>query len=161
MTQPNWQTFINVCQEVLGYSPTRGLDICSISIDKPSAYLGCLDLENNPLENFRHGYRALMHFFASFIIKGDIKLVNQLYEFTSLNYMIRKREGSDIYLIIATANMSDWKATILRCCCLDIPTEIRAMMNRCHIHFREEGFAQIWDGYISQNVGDGTYTLTR
>jgi hypothetical protein len=160
MTKPNWQTFVGMCKDVLGYSPTRGIDEQHLDIEKPSAYLACLDMENKPLEALRGGYIPHQHVHASFIVKGDIKLVHQLYEMPMLHYFI-KFDKVDTFLIVVTANMFDWKSAILLGCSSAAPTELRAMMNRCHVYFREEGFGQMWDGYVSKSLDDGTYMLTR
>ena len=69
ITQVHWPTFIQTCQEQLGYSPTRNLDTLGLDIKSPSAFLGCLDFANDVKGQLhgKRGYESWSHFHVSFI----------------------------------------------------------------------------------------------
>ena len=68
----NWPLFIEVCQEHLGYSPTRGLDesVCPYDIKHPLAWLSCLPMNNKPMLNMQSDF-ASYHYHVSVVT--DIK----------------------------------------------------------------------------------------
>ncbi len=57
----DWKIYIELCQEFLGESPTRGIDAAGIKIDNPTAFLKTLDFTNTPLNaiNQEHLYKHL------------------------------------------------------------------------------------------------------
>lgn len=62
LTKTDWNTYIKVCTEHLGYSPTRGIDESKITTDQHQAFLNTLDLKNEPdvavsdVKNFKHTF---------------------------------------------------------------------------------------------------------
>jgi len=48
-TAVNWDVFSQAAKEVLEVSPTKGLDTNKIDPDTPSAFLACLDFNNDPV----------------------------------------------------------------------------------------------------------------
>ena len=164
MTQVHWPTFIKVCQEELGYSPTRGLDEVGIKPDAPCAFLAAIGMDNKPLKQLRFGHQigtAWKHVRASFIAVAPQKVLCQLDNYTDLQITGNKIEESSDYLIIMTGSMRDWRDAIIMCCRTDsrIHKEIREMMNFCLVYFQESGFREVWHDCEKIGLEDGTFII--
>jgi len=158
ITQVSWQTFIQVCQETLGFSPTRGLDKQGLSVEKPSAFLACLDLENKPLDNLRNRLSLTFeHFSVSFIIKGNEKLLKQI-AFLGTLHIVHKQQNDD-FLIIVSGTMDKWYSTVLRACQEHRPKELRWVFNVIFAFFKDAGFGDVWHGKERKTLPDNTFVF--
>jgi len=159
-TQVSWRAFIDMCQEVLGFSPTRGLDEQGMSVENPAAFLGCLSLDNKPLENLRTGIfrnNTWRHYCLSFIIKADMKLYSQIVELGILHIVHKRRD--DDFIIIISGDIFQWKMAVLCACDRDRRKEIRFAFNVIYTHLKSGGFGPIWHSYETQQLSDNTFTI--
>ena len=102
LTHPDWKTFIKVCQEHLGYSPTRGLDDQDMKPKDPASFLACLTMDNKPLENLRHGGTTnytFHHVMFSFLAILDKKAVDALYYNIDLEIHCKANEDGEYITI--------------------------------------------------------------
>jgi len=164
MTQVHWPTFIKVCQEELGYSPTRGLDEVGIKPDAPCAFLAAIGMDNDPINQLRFGHHtgtAWKHVSASFIATVSQKVLYQLDNYTDLQISGNKIAESNDYLIIATGSIREWRDAVIRCCRIDskLHKEIREMMNYVLVYFQESGFREVWHDCEKIGLEDGTFRV--
>jgi hypothetical protein len=164
ITQAHFPTLIKVCQDELGYSPTRGLDVIGINTDSPSAYLACIGLDNKPLDQLRTGHNrhtAWKHASVSFIAITKAKLVIQLTSICGFHVLPKGIPDSDDYLIIITGNMCQWREGIIKGCRFKdrLYKDLRVMMNYCLVYLQEAGFREIWHDCEKQSLEDGTFIL--
>lgn len=161
MTQVDWPTFIKVCQEYFGSSPTRGIDESNIEIKSPSAFLACLSLDNDPINQLRHGWRmggSFEHVSFAFIFALTKTLVTTLAVDTELNMSIYEVQDSDEIITLVSGSMKTWRDEIIKWCTPKTNKHLRKIMNICYIHFKNSGFHEIWCGY-EQTVLDETFIL--
>jgi hypothetical protein len=154
--QTNWQAFIGACQAVLGYSPTRGLDEGIFpKHNDPPAFLGCLDLENKPLEALQKR-ELYKHVSLSFI--GDFSNTEILYltKYTNLN--IYYRGLYDEHIGILSGTLDQWLDSILIGCSARVEKPMREIMNETYDQFCVLGFKSIFKTRKKQYV-DGTFIL--
>ena len=159
-TQPNWDSFIKVCQEVLGYSPTRGLDAEGIKVDSPSSFLGCLDLENQPKFSLRTGrYRnnTFRHVHAGFIVIGQEEWVTEFACCTSLD--ISHKPNHKKCIIILSGTMEQWYDAIITCSSRLRSKEIRETINIIQKYFERGGFNELWSKHEKLYLADETFVL--
>jgi hypothetical protein len=173
ITQVHWPTLIKVCQEELGYSPTRGLDEMGIKPDAPSAFLGCINLDNQPLKQLRYGHyygTAWKHVSASFIAVADAKVIVQITGICGLHVLpkripvLPKRiPDSDDFIIIITGNMCQWRNAILKGCRSQdrIYKPLREAMNFCLVYLQEAGFREVWHDCEKIGLGDNTFIVKK
>ena len=160
ITTPEWPTFINICQEELGYSPTRGIDSIGIKPDAPCAFLASLDMRNQPLLALRFENKAWNHFHASFIAVGSDTLLIEILVNTNLKVLYTQTENNTL-LIILTGSILDWHDAIIKMSGPSINKEVSAVMNNCLVHLQEAGFRELWNEYDKIQLEDGTLTLRR
>lgn len=67
LTKTDWNTYIKVCTEHLGESPTRGIDQVKIMTDMHPAFISTLDLNNHP-EDAIKDIKNYKHTFLSFLV---------------------------------------------------------------------------------------------
>jgi len=159
ITQVEWSVFIDVCQRHLGISPSRGIDGCHLDIKDPAAYLGSLDMENNPLEALRDLFNPAHHHFSiSFIAVLDLEVCGQLLN-TGLKVLWKNGNRKQIYVCILSGSMDQWYLAIINGCRERATYELRWVMNRVLAHLERAGFREIFSRYSKHTQPDGTFIL--
>ena len=160
-THPDWATFIKVCQEHLGYSPTRGLDNQGMQPKDPASFLACLPMNNEPLQNLRIGihYSGIFkHVTFSFLAVLDKKAVDALYYNLDLEIFCKANE-EDEFITVISGTMTKWYHAILRGCMEVAPKAARKVMNKCYNFFRQTGYRELWTSFSERELEDGTFIL--
>lgn len=109
ITQGDLQTLIRVCNDVLGQSPTRGLDQCHLKKTDPAAFLSVLTMDNKPLDTLRHGGKEssiFQHYSISFIAVVDAEILIELQNKTKLH--IYSRKGRKAYVALLSGTVDVW-----------------------------------------------------
>ena len=156
ITQVEWSVFVDVCKRILGISPTRGLDACGLDIKDPAAYLGCLNLDNDPLAAFRCRDPAFRHFNISFIAVLDEESLLLL---NSTDLTVTSKKGRRDFVVILSANMDTWYRTIRYACRPERDYAIRAVMCIILALLQSAGFRHIFSDLSKTPLQDGTFTL--
>lgn len=157
----NWPEYIKLCEETLGFSPTRGLDEARLDIKSPAAYLATLDLENKPLEQLgsgRYTSNSFDQMFFAFILQADDFLLMEIYKECSRLKILSKR-GKRQNLVIISGTMSEWHDNIIACHNERVSTEIREVANRCLDIFEQSGFKEVWSRWRRVMLKDSTFIL--
>ena len=157
VTRPDWEIYIKMVQETLGFSPSTGLGETYIKIESPAAYLATLDLENHPLAHLRKGHfinSTFEHFSFSFICALEPSLVCDLVtKFSNLHFICKK--GRKEFLVIVTATMADWYVAVRRGLNVSQETEIREFFHNLYALFSLYGFQEIWSDSAKSQGKDG------
>lgn len=160
VTRPDWEIYIKMVQETLGFSPSSGLGETYIKIESPAAYLATLDLSNRPLQQLRRGHfinSTFEHFSMSFICSLESDLVTALlHRFSNLNFLVSK--GRKEYLVIVTATMADWYVAIRRGLNVSQDEDIRQFFHNLYALFTLYGFQDVWSDLEKSQGRDG-YTV--
>ncbi len=162
-THPDWPTFIKVCQEHLGYSPTRGIDDQGIAPKDPASFLACLPMDNQPLKNLRTGITSnytFHHVMFSFIAILDKKAVDALYYHIDLEIHCKPNEDEE-YVTVISGTMDKWYHAVVKGCTEHSPRSARKVMNACFNFFRQIGYRELWTGFIEKELTDGTFIIWR
>jgi len=158
LMQINWQEFIEITRETLGYSPTRGLDACvSPTHRDPAAYVACLDLRNKPLEALRTGrVRGLFrHYFMTFMFTIGELTVRNITDQTNLA-LHTIESGRNELLVTASGTLEQWHDGILAGCREENLWEYRALMNNIYTTMLVAGFREAFP-YRKIMYHDGTF----
>jgi hypothetical protein len=99
--QCNWSELIRICQEQLGYSPTRVLDSSSIDIKSAQAFPNVLTLDNKLLSNLKQA--SLSHVFIGFVTDMDLATANE-FSLVVRNTVTNKSRN----LTILSAALNTW-----------------------------------------------------
>ena len=164
ITQVNWPVFIKTCQDVLDYSPTRGLDNSGIKPDAPCAFLACIGIDNDPLNQLRFGHitgKGWKHIHASFIAVISLKTLSQISNLSDLTVTIKKTDDNGDYLIIVSGDIRQWRDTVIKGCRLHDKQhkQLRELMNYCLVYFQESGFREVWHDCEKIGLEDGTFVV--
>jgi len=154
-TNVSWETFISVCKEKLGISPTRGLDKQGLSVELPASFMMSLMMDNDPrflgLES-----RQYEHMSASFIIEAPTATLNEISRESQLAVFIKPLEEGALAIVSGT--LDKWRPAIIH---VNKTKKCRWVMNRCYLYFREAGFQELWKGYSSTMGSDDTFRLEK
>ena len=158
-TYPDWTEYIRLCQENMGFSPTRGLDVDGLDPKMPNAFLATLDLKNQPLKSLREGYvtnPAFRHVSFTFLCIVD-KDVMQFFQPLGLEVMHYEKNRRN--MLIVSGTMEQWSIAMLRACSPEADLEIRHIFNSIFDSFKLMGFRDIWYGCQERDNFDRTFTL--
>ncbi len=158
-TQVDWRVFIDLCQNTLGYSPSRGVDKSYLDIKDPAAYIGSLNLENDPLKALREGGSIFQHFSMTFIADIDEAALLSLQRRSRL-IAFSKEYKRDRYLTILTGNMEQWLTSIVEACSRDTEYHYRWIMSRVLEYLQQTGLKEIFSSYTKEDLQDETCILT-
>ena len=104
--QTNWREFIEMSQDILGLSPTRGLDEGLFpKHNDPAAILACLDFENKPQEAMLKA-ELHKHFFMSMIGELNKDEILLLTKYTNLSIYHKGRH--ERFIVIASGTLNVW-----------------------------------------------------
>lgn len=160
VTRPDWEVYIKIVQETLGFSPTVGLGKTFIKMDSPVAYLATLDFENHPLQHLRKGYfynSTFEHFSISFICSLEASLVASLLtRFSNLNFLVKK--GEKEWLVIITATMAEWYLAVRRGLGVTQEKDIHEFFHNLYALFCLLGFQEVW-GEIEKSQSTAGFTV--
>ena len=159
-TITDWPTFIEACQEHLGYSPTRGLDAIGLSPKDPKAYLACLNLENDALKSLKD-QKAYKHIFYSFITVADSLLLIDISSYTDLSILSKATKKHDQFLVIVSGTLFQWQHAIIDTCTFTSSKETRSFSNRCLQWLEAGGCKDAWAEYKKFTLADGTICLQK
>jgi hypothetical protein len=162
MTRVAWGDYIEFVKDILGYSPTRGLDDAGINPAEPQAYLATLNLENKPNKQLSNYDDSWEHVHCSFMACMPKSLVIHFYQ-AAPKYKIKLYNipDDDNLLILMTANIISWKETIIYGCRRKIGKKIRIIYNQIMQYLEQAGFKMIWSDFEKQDIFDGTFILRR
>lgn len=141
LTSVDWKSFIEETQELLGYSPTRGLDECTINIADAQSFLSCLNLENKPKQALMDGGQHFKHVHVTFMGGIDSDLLVEILSKTSLSILTRERKKD--YVCIITGSVQDYHDAILMSGSdgyLDFTTSVL-------LHLEKGGFKDVFQKY--------------
>lgn len=159
-TTVDWSTMIAMTQNVLGDSPTRGLDSCGISTDKPAAFSACLGFDNDPLGTLRNNRHVLEHSMASFLAVLESETLLEISGLSRLRIIHQEVRRHEV-LAVLTGTMREWLDAIITGSRKECTYECRRCMNACQALFVSSGFGSLWDSYSKQTLPDETIILTR
>ena len=149
-----------ICNEVLGFSPTRALDKTYLNVTDPAAFLACLDLEDKPLEALREGKRRsgiYSHFFASLIAVVPNDVVSQVVNLGRL--AIYSKEAKRESVVIMSGTMDNWYDAILSGCTKSVSYDVRAVMTGALACFEKVGLREVFAELVHKTMLDGTIEL--
>jgi len=155
-------TLQRVCQDVLGYSPTRALDKTHLKITDPAAYLGCLDMEDNPLDALRQGKRRSgiwSHFYATLlaVVPSDVA-----YQVVNLGHLkLHLKQGKRETIIVMSGSMDEWYDAILIGCNRSVDSELRAVTTGALHCFERVGLRELFSNLVHKIMPDGTTYLVK
>ena len=160
VTQGDLTTLIRVCEDVLGYSPTRALDQCYLESKDPAAFLAVLPLDNAPLNTLRHGRQQsniLSHFSVSFLAVTDNTVLVDVQTLTRLK--VHTRLGRKEHLSVITGTLDEWYDAVVATCreCVDVDT--RRLFNMIVVHLERVGFREVLSSLKKQKLRDKTFII--
>lgn len=141
VTQGDLQTLIRVCSDVLGESPTRGLDKSHLNKTDPAAFLSVLRMDNQPLDALRHKSTIWDHFSISFIAVVDSDILIEVQNETALKVFSRK--GRKQYVAILSGTITEWHDA---CCLTSVSPEVLELLTTIRGYLKRVGFREIFNG---------------
>lgn len=156
-TYPDWQSFIKVVQEEFGYSPTRGLDGSIISPKDLSAFLSCLNLENNPVNSLRNRNAYFWHVHMSIgMITDEFEIIIKVGRLSNLKLTTSKIEKK--YFTVITGNIAEVIDSIESLC---QDKETKEVSNFLYNLLVQSGYRECFDGYDKSQTRSGDIILRR
>lgn len=160
MQQVDWRTFIKVCQDTLGESPTRGLDEAGMDPKDPASFVAVLGFDHKPLETLRTAIDSahlLGHYHMSCVAVGDEDMVDALYRYSNLA-VAEKRKGAK-RLVVVSGTVATWFDALRMGCREDREADYRVMLNTVYDLFCSTGFREVFWNLNKIMLSDGSFRL--
>jgi hypothetical protein len=157
ITQGDLGQLTELCKEILGYSPTRGLDQAHLDAKDPASFLAVLDLSNNPLYALRHRGAIFEHISITFAVSLPNDVVISLSNIGRLK--IHSKQGKRESVVILSGTMAEWYDAILVGCSKNTDTDIRMLMTQALHHFERFGFREVFNSFEHVVQPDTTIIL--
>ena len=157
ITQGNINQLIEIVQESLGYSPTRGLDAAGLDIKDPAAFLSILKLDNKPLDTLRQKSAIWEHFSISFIVVVPADVIIGLANLG--NIKIFSKAGKREYVAILSGTMAEWYDVILAGCSPKTDSDVRLLTSNILLCFDRVGFREIFSKFVHIIQSDSSIIL--
>jgi hypothetical protein len=155
ITTVDWPTFIKEANNILGRSPTRGIDAKGIK-DQLPGYLAAIDSINNPNSDptivLKNAVIILEHVHLGFLIETTDAA--KILEAT----LLRGTVGQDLSLFSGT--LGQWKSAVLEFCNEKYNYKLRQIFNEVYLILRQFGLVDIFAGHHTQTSTHKTFTLT-
>lgn len=161
----DWIAYLNDTSNLIGRSPTLGIDSGNLKLSDYSRFLASLGelqsgKEQKPLDILRNQLNPLKHLFFGFLISGSSSLVFRIMELTNLD-ITTARGKNKIRVAVVTGNLKQWKDAII--ICLDKSLiknfELRWVFNEVLNCFYSVGLRNVFDNYRKKGLEDQTYLL--
>ena len=157
-TQVDWRIFNQISQDILGVSPSKGIDASYLDIKDPAAYLASLDIENRPLDALRKHGPALDHCTFSFIGCVDTETLLCVHADTYIK-VFRKQVGFTDHFVILSATIRDWVRSLEKMLSKDSHYLLRQLGTFCLSYFQQTGYREVFAKYKKSKAQDGTTIL--
>lgn len=160
VTQGDLTSLIRVCEDVLGYSPTRALDQCYLDSKDPAAFLSVLRMDNKPLETLRQGRQisnVLSHFSVSFLAVTDAEVLVDVQSLTRLK--VSSTKGRREYLSIMSGTLDEWYDAIVSTCRADVDRDVRGLFNNIVACLERVGFREVLSSLQKKKLPGGGFII--
>jgi hypothetical protein len=156
ITQVNWPSYDEMCRNSLGYAPIKEIDGSQFNLNDPAAFLSTLKFDD-PLRTLREGeHPNFAHFFVTFAgVVFDYDLIT-LIGATGLIATSRPMRRNK-YFVLLTGNVNLWRKFAIEHSVSG--SELRLIANQVYIRFKQAGFRELFDGYQSHKLSDGSFIL--
>jgi hypothetical protein len=160
-TSLGWLEFDAFTTKATGHSPIRYLDDNKISPGSIYAYIVSLELLlGNRIKRISQAQLSLNHINLSFAVECDavdILMFNDIHAYKITK--IKKVERSDIYHLLITMTLQEWKDTIVRNSTLKGDKYLREVMNDFYYLFHKANLGELFEGHDQNELPDGTFIL--
>lgn len=159
LTNVAWQQYLQVCSEILGRSPARGVDASPSKLSDLAKYAASLaEFKAGKAVDAKAQLRRpgpyFQHLFFSFMILSSNSVILEIAENTSLDTISAKADKQR--LAIVSGNLGEWREAVLTCCSENAPKRLRALFNQVKALFEKLGFGDVWHDYRQKSSSDGT-----
>lgn len=165
LSNVDWTNFIKNVAELVGYSPTRGLDASGLKLGYYTRFIVALGefqsgKEEKPLDVLHNSDYILRHLSFSFLISGSSSLVFRVMELTDLDVLTAKGKDKGRVAVVS-GTLKQWKEAII--VCLDQKLvknfELRWVFNQILDYLYQAGLRNIFDNYRKKGLEDQTFLL--
>ncbi len=162
LTNVAWQHYLNNAAELLGCSPSRGVDRCTSRLSDLAKYTASLaefqaKEELDPRRTLRRPGPYLRHTFYSILISESPSVILRISEGSDLD-VISAQAGKDRVAIVS-GTLDKWRNAVIMFCSPDAHKVTRELFNEIKAMFDQLGLADIFHGYSATSQKDGTFAL--
>ena len=157
ITKPaiNFETFLGLSEQALGYSPSRTVDSSPIDYSDVDKYLSCLATlcgENEILPNL------LAHVSFSVIVCADDRDVLDILRLANTAFVTVDTRVRGIQLVVMSGTLQQWKDAVKSGSSQRVEFNVRAFFNRVMAAFKDVG-VDVWKDFNCRQLNDNTLLL--
>lgn len=162
-TSVDWLAHIKNVAELVGRSPTRGIDDSGLKLSNHAIFLASLaefhsGKPEQPLDILRNDNMVLRHLFFGFLISGTKSMICRIMEMTDLD-ITTTNTLADGRAAVVTGTLQVWKSAIVICLHQQLDFDLRCVFNKCLDVFFAAGLQNVFADYRKTGLPDKTYLL--
>lgn len=155
----DFNSFLSVTSQVLGYNPAAVADKSSKSMTDSEKLMLCMQAMKNP-DSFKCRDYFLDHMNVSVLIMA---LESDLLEVTeicaAMPYISTATLRRDVFLGIITGTLRQWREAVAVGCSKDVSMTVGALFTSAYQIFVKEGFGFVWSQYNVKPAAHGQLLL--
>lgn len=159
----NWNEFLKVANDALGYSPVRIVDSCPRQLSDPARFVAVAASfqdrnVTNVVESLRDSLDLIQHLQFVFCVYSDTETMIQIRARTDLKITVTEAVDGE-RIAIVSGNLKEWYNATLVCCQQRQPFNLRVLFDRFVLFFEQAGLGDIWWTHKKRSLPDHTFLL--
>jgi hypothetical protein len=160
ITQPaiDFNTFLGLTREMLGYSPASSVDACRLPLSDTERYLACLagfKEEGAPVGLSPH---LLTHAAFSVLAVATERDLLDILEICGMPFVVNDTVARGIQAAIVTGTLAQWRTAVISGCQAKVETSVRHFFNKLVAVF-EKHRLNVWSDCNRKPANDRTFLL--
>lgn len=157
ITKPaiNFETFLGLSEQALGYSPSRAVDSSPINHSDIEKYLSCLATlcgEQIILPNL------MTHVSFSIIVLADDRDMLDILRLANMSFVVADTRVRGVQLAVISGTLQQWKDAVKSGSSRGVEFNVRTLFNRVMSAFQDVGI-DVWKDFNCRPVNDNTFLL--
>jgi len=159
----DWQTFLRVSGEALGYQPNRVADSAPRPLQDAARFVVVLSsFQDRSISSVPAALKGsidlLNHLSYSFAVYADDETLKQVMERTDLKVTMTESVDRE-RIAIVSGSLKNWYCATLTACQERQPFNLRLLFDKAMVFFESIGFGELWHDCRKRTLPDRTFLL--
>ena len=155
----DFSAFTGVCQQVLGYSPSRAADVSLRDLSEAERFLSYLAAMHDKKAPIGFAANLLTHVtFSVFLIADDRDLLDILERCSRMSFVAAETTVRSVTAAVVSGTLADWRDAVAAGCVRGVEPQVRMGFNKVYRLFCDAGL-NVWSDYRTREAPGNTLLL--
>ena len=157
----NFGDFLNVCQTVLGYAPSRAVDASRRDLSDPEKFMSCLAAFRD--KEARVGYATNPNFlshvsFSVLVVARERDLLDMLERCAGMPFVTAETLDRSVLAAVITGTLAQWRDAVVAGSVPEVELSVRVGFNKLYRLFHGAKL-NVWSNYRIHEAPDKTILI--